>query len=48
MSIESRAKGHEGAQSIAIEKIELNPASIDAALFHMPEVKKPAEETKKQ
>lgn len=48
MSIESHAKGHEGAQSITIEKIELNPTSVDAALFHMPEVKKPAEEPKKQ
>jgi outer membrane lipoprotein-sorting protein len=48
MSIESHAKGREGAQSIVIEKIEINPPSIDAALFHMPEVKKPAEETKKQ
>jgi outer membrane lipoprotein-sorting protein len=49
MSIESHAKGREGAQSITIEKIELNPAAVDAAIFKMPEVKKPAaEEPKKQ
>ena len=49
MSIENHAKGREGAQTIVIEKIELNPASVDVASFHMPEVKKPAaEETKKQ
>ena len=48
MSIESHAKGREGAQSITIEKIELNPAAVDTALFKMPEVKKPAEEPKKQ
>jgi len=40
MSIESHAKGHEGAQSITIEKVELNPKTVDAAMFHMPEVKK--------
>jgi outer membrane lipoprotein-sorting protein len=49
MSIETHAKGHEGAQSITIEKIELNPTAVDASLFKMPEVKKPAaEEPKKQ
>lgn len=48
MSIESHAKGREGAQTITIEKVELNPASVDASLFKMPEVKKAAEEPKKQ
>lgn len=48
MSIETHAKGREGAQSITIEKIELNPAAVDASLFKMPEAKKPAEEPKKQ
>lgn len=48
MSIESKAKGREGAQTITIEKVELNPTTVDAAMFHMPEVKKPAEEPKKQ
>jgi outer membrane lipoprotein-sorting protein len=48
MSVESHAKGKEGAQSITIEKIDLNPSAVDAAMFHMPEVKKPAEEPKKQ
>ena len=47
MSIESHAKGKEGAQSITIEKVELNPTTIDAAAFHMPEVKKPAAEEPK-
>jgi outer membrane lipoprotein-sorting protein len=47
MSIESHAKGKEGSQSITIEKVELNPTTVDAAIFHMPEVKK-AEEPKKQ
>ena len=47
MSIESHAKGKEGSQSITIEKVELNPTTVDAALFHMPEAKK-AEEPKKQ
>ncbi len=47
-SIENHAKGKEGGQSITIEKIDINP-TVDAALFHMPEVKKPAaEEPKKQ
>lgn len=49
MSIENHAKGREGAQTISIEKVELNPAGLDASLFHMPEVKKPAApEEKKQ
>lgn len=49
MTIDSHAKGREGSQVISIDKIELNPASIDAAIFHMPEAKKPAaEEPKKQ
>ena len=46
-SIESRAKGREGAQNITIEKVEVNPTAVDTALFKMPEVKK-AEEPKKQ
>jgi len=48
MSIESRAKGKEGSQSITIEKVELNPTTVDAAIFHMPEVKKAEEPPKKQ
>jgi outer membrane lipoprotein-sorting protein len=49
MSMENHAKGKEGSQSIVIEKVELNPTTVDAASFHMPEVKKPvAEEPKKQ
>ena len=46
-SVENHAKGREGSQALTIEKIEINP-TVDAAIFHMPEVKKPAEETKKQ
>jgi outer membrane lipoprotein-sorting protein len=49
-SIESHAKGKEGGQAIAIEKIELNP-KIDAAMFAMPAAAaKPVEksEPKKQ
>ena len=42
MSFETKSKnaGSEGAQTITFEKIELNPASIDLAMFHMPDVKK--------
>jgi outer membrane lipoprotein-sorting protein len=49
MAIEQHAKGKEGSQSFQVEKVEINPASVDAAMFHMPEAKKPvAEEPKKQ
>lgn len=44
--IESHVKGREGAQTITISKIEVNPA-IDATSFAMPAAKK-AEEPKKQ
>lgn len=49
-SIENRAKGREGSQSFAIEKVDLNPAGVDAAVFTMPAAPaaKPAEEPKKQ
>ena len=47
-SIETRVKGREGAQTVTIEKVELNP-SFDTVTFKMPEVKKPAaEEPKKE
>ena len=43
-SIEARAKGAPGAQTITVEKIEINP-TIDPSRFQMPEKKK-AEEPK--
>jgi outer membrane lipoprotein-sorting protein len=49
-SIESHVKGHdEMARSITVEKVDLNPGAVDAAVFHMPKGEKPAAEgTKKQ
>ena len=51
-SIESKAKGQEGAQVLTIEAVELNPKTVEQANFVMPEVKKAeekkAEEPKKQ
>jgi outer membrane lipoprotein-sorting protein len=45
--IENHVKGREGAQTITINKIEVNP-TIDAATFAMPAAKKPEEAPKKQ
>jgi len=50
-SIENRMKGKDGMESFLIEKVELNPASVDMAYFTMPAAAakpEPAAEKKQQ